>query len=67
MVDAEFPGQILLCEANQWPDDVVEYFGDDDECQMAFHFPVMPRLYMGLRQGSRQCISHCLLYTSRCV
>ncbi|HSN43262.1 MAG TPA: alpha-amylase family glycosyl hydrolase, partial [Propionibacteriaceae bacterium] len=49
MVDAEYPGRILLCEANQWPDDVVEYFGDNgDECQMAFHFPVMPRLYMAL-------------------
>lgn len=53
MVDEEYPGRILLCEANQWPDDVVEYFGDGDECQMAFHFPVMPRLYMGLRRGSR--------------
>ena len=63
MVDAEFPGKILLCEANQWPDDVVEYFGDDDECQMAFHFPVMPRLYLGLRQGSRQCISQILAAT----
>jgi len=63
MVDAEFPGRILLCEANQWPADVIEYFGDDDECQMAFHFPVMPRLYMGLRQGSRQCISQILADT----
>ena len=63
MVDAEYPGRILLCEANQWPADVIEYFGDDDECQMAFHFPVMPRLYMGLRQGSRQCISQILADT----
>ncbi len=63
MVDAEFPGKILLCEANQWPDEVVEYFGDGDECQMAFHFPVMPRLYMGLRQESRQCISDILAAT----
>ena len=63
MVDEEYPGRILLCEANQWPDDVVEYFGDGDECQMAFHFPVMPRLYMGLRRGSRECISEILAST----
>ncbi len=50
MVDREFPGKILLAEANQWPDDVVEYFGDDDECHMAFHFPVMPRLFMSLKR-----------------
>lgn len=63
MVDEEYPGRILLCEANQWPDDVVEYFGNGDECQMAFHFPVMPRLYMGLRRGSRECISEILAHT----
>jgi len=50
MVDREFPGKILLAEANQWPEDVVEYFGDDDECHMAFHFPVMPRLFMSLKR-----------------
>jgi len=50
MVDAEYPGRILLAEANQWPEDVVEYFGEGDECHMAFHFPVMPRLYMALAQ-----------------
>lgn len=50
MVDAHYPGRILLAEANQWPDDVVEYFGEGDECHMAFHFPVMPRLYMALEQ-----------------
>ena len=63
MVDAEFPGKILLCEANQWPSDVIEYFGDGDECQMAFNFPVMPRLYMGLRQGDRSSISQILADT----
>ena len=63
MVDEEYPGRILLCEANQWPDDVVEYVGDGDECQMAFHFPVMPRLYMGLRRSSRECISQILADT----
>ena len=41
---------MLLAEANQWPEDVVEYFGDGDECHMAFHFPVMPRMFMALRR-----------------
>ena len=50
VVDDEFDNKLLLAEANQWPADVVEYFGDGDECQMAFHFPVMPRMFMGLRR-----------------
>ena len=51
MVDAEFPGRIMLAEANQWPQDVVAYFGTDDdpECHLCFHFPVMPRIYYALR------------------
>jgi maltose alpha-D-glucosyltransferase / alpha-amylase len=49
-VDARYPDRVLLAEANQWPDDVVEYFGDGDQCQMAFHFPVMPRMFMSLRR-----------------
>ncbi|RPF20214.1 maltose alpha-D-glucosyltransferase [Myceligenerans xiligouense] len=51
MVDAEFPGRILLAEANQWPQDVVEYFGTEDEpeCHMCFHFPVMPRIFYAIR------------------
>jgi maltose alpha-D-glucosyltransferase / alpha-amylase len=49
-VDARYPDRVLLAEANQWPEDVVEYFGDGDECQMAFHFPVMPRMFMALRR-----------------
>ncbi|MHB8641570.1 MAG: maltose alpha-D-glucosyltransferase [Gaiellaceae bacterium] len=49
-VDARYPDRVLLAEANQWPDDVVQYFGDGDECQMAFHFPVMPRMFMSLRR-----------------
>ncbi|GAB4084782.1 maltose alpha-D-glucosyltransferase [Myceligenerans cantabricum] len=51
MVDAEFPGRILLAEANQWPSDVVEYFGTEDEpeCHMCFHFPVMPRIFYAIR------------------
>jgi maltose alpha-D-glucosyltransferase/alpha-amylase len=55
-VDATWPGRILLAEANQWPEDVRAYFGDDDEFQMAFHFPIMPRLFMALKQGSRRSI-----------
>lgn len=62
-VDKEFPGRILLCEANQWPADVVEYFGAGEECQMAFHFPVMPRLYLALKQSDRRCISEILADT----
>ena len=50
VVDDEYPGRILLAEANQWPEDVVQYFGDGDECQMAFHFPVMPRMFMAARR-----------------
>ena len=49
-VEARYPDRVLLAEANQWPEDVVEYFGDGDECQMAFHFPVMPRMFMALRR-----------------
>jgi len=48
-VDATFPGRMLLAEANQWPEDAAAYFGQGDECHMAFHFPIMPRLYMALR------------------
>jgi maltose alpha-D-glucosyltransferase/alpha-amylase len=55
-VDAEFPGKVLLAEANQWPAEVVDYFGDGDECHMCFHFPLMPRMFMALRQGTRQPI-----------
>ncbi|PID53810.1 MAG: maltose alpha-D-glucosyltransferase [Micrococcales bacterium] len=53
MVDREYPGRILLAEANQWPQDVVDYYGTDKapECHMCFHFPVMPRLYYALREG----------------
>ena len=49
-IDENYPDRVLLAEANQWPDDVVEYFGDGDECHMAFHFPVMPRMFMALRR-----------------
>jgi maltose alpha-D-glucosyltransferase / alpha-amylase len=49
-VDASYTDRVLLAEANQWPGDVVDYFGDGDECHMAFHFPVMPRMFMSLRR-----------------
>jgi len=51
MIDEEFPGRIMLAEANQWPEDVVHYFGTEEEpeCHMCFHFPVMPRIYYSLR------------------
>ena len=52
-VEKSHPGRILLCEANQWPQDVRPYFGDGDECHMAFNFPVMPRLFMSLRREDR--------------
>lgn len=52
--DQHYPDKILLCEANQWPEDVRPYFGDGDEFHMGFHFPVMPRIYMALRKGDRE-------------
>ena len=52
-IDKRFAGRMLLAEANQWPEDSVEYFGDGDECHMAFHFPVMPRLFMSVRMEDR--------------
>jgi len=55
-MDAKWPGRIMLAEANQWPEDVRAYFGDGDEFHMAFHFPIMPRLFMALKQNSRRSI-----------
>jgi len=52
-MDAKYPGRMFLAEANQWPEDLIAYFGDGDECHMAFHFSVMPRLYMGVHQEDR--------------
>jgi len=49
-IDASYADKVLLAEANQWPEDVVQYFGDGDECHMCFHFPVMPRMFMSLRR-----------------
>jgi maltose alpha-D-glucosyltransferase / alpha-amylase len=55
-LDKQYTGRVLLAEANQWPSDVRAYFGDGDECHMAFHFPLMPRMFMGLRQEERHPI-----------
>jgi maltose alpha-D-glucosyltransferase/alpha-amylase len=52
-LDATHPGVMLLAEANQWPEDTREYFGDGDECHMAFHFPLMPRMYMAIAKEDR--------------
>ncbi|OFU61174.1 maltose alpha-D-glucosyltransferase [Corynebacterium sp. HMSC14H10] len=64
VMDEEYPGRVLLAEANQWPSDVVEFFGDPevggDECHMAFHFPLMPRIFMAVRKQSRFPISEIL-------
>jgi maltose alpha-D-glucosyltransferase/alpha-amylase len=56
VMDAEYPDRLFLAEANQWPEDVRPYFGDGDECHMAFHFPVMPRMYMAVAQEDRMPI-----------
>jgi maltose alpha-D-glucosyltransferase / alpha-amylase len=62
-VDASFPNRLLLAEANQWPEDAVAYFGNGDECHMAFHFPIMPRLFMGLRMEDSYPITDVLEQT----
>jgi maltose alpha-D-glucosyltransferase/alpha-amylase len=66
-VDRLYPDRVLLAEANQWPADVVEYFGDaeagGDECHMAFHFPLMPRIFMAVRREQRYPISEILAQT----
>jgi len=66
VIDSEYPGRVLLAEANQWPTDVVAYFGEPDagdECHMAFHFPLMPRIFMAVRRQSRFPISEILAQT----
>jgi len=62
-VDQEFFGAMLLAEANQWPADLRPYFGDGDEFHMAFHFPLMPRMFMGLRLEDRKPITEILQQT----
>jgi maltose alpha-D-glucosyltransferase / alpha-amylase len=62
-IDNDYPDRVLLAEANQWPSDVVEYFGEGDECHMAFHFPLMPRIFMSVRREQRFPISEILSQT----
>jgi maltose alpha-D-glucosyltransferase/alpha-amylase len=62
-IDADYSNRMVLAEANQWPPDVRPYFGDGDECHMAFHFPLMPRIYMALRQEDRLPITDIIAQT----
>ena len=62
-LDAHYPDRMLLAEANQWPEDAKDYFGDDDECHMAFHFPLMPRMYMAIAREDRFPITDILRQT----
>jgi maltose alpha-D-glucosyltransferase / alpha-amylase len=62
-IDADYSNRVILAEANQWPTDVRPYFGDGDECHMAFHFPLMPRIYMALRQEDRLPITDIIAQT----
>jgi maltose alpha-D-glucosyltransferase/alpha-amylase len=64
-VDEHYKDRMLLGEANQWPEDAVAYFGDGDECHMAFHFPLMPRLFMAVRMEDRYPIIEILRETPR--
>ncbi len=63
VIDAEYENRLILAEANMWPADVRPYFGDGDECHMAFHFPLMPRIYMALRQEDRLPITDIMAQT----
>ncbi|WOB10818.1 maltose alpha-D-glucosyltransferase [Piscinibacter gummiphilus] len=62
-IDANYPNRFLLAEANQWPEDVREYFGEGDECHMAYHFPLMPRMYMAIAQEDRYPLTEIMAQT----
>jgi maltose alpha-D-glucosyltransferase/alpha-amylase len=62
-MDQHFPGRMLLAEANQWPEDTRPYFGDGDECHMAFHFPLMPRMYLAVAREDRYPITDIMRQT----
>jgi len=64
-LDENFPGRMLLAEANQWPADLLPYFGKGDEFHMAFHFPLMPRMFMGLKLEDRKPITEILQQTPK--
>ena len=63
LLDESYPGRMLLAEANQWPADLRAYFGDGDEFHMAFNFPLMPRMFMGLKLEDRKPITEILQQT----
>ncbi|MBV8728927.1 MAG: maltose alpha-D-glucosyltransferase [Acidobacteriia bacterium] len=62
-IDGKYRGRMLLAEANQWPEDAIAYFGSGDECHMAFHFPLMPRLFMAIRMEDRYPVTEILQQT----
>jgi len=61
MVDEEYPGTVLIAEANQWPEDLLPYFGDGDECHMAFNFPIMPQLFLAAASGNVRPLEESLM------
>ncbi|HYY15339.1 MAG TPA: alpha-glucosidase C-terminal domain-containing protein, partial [Gammaproteobacteria bacterium] len=63
VVDAHYRNRMFLAEANQWPEDVRDYFGDGDECHVAYHFPLMPRIYMAIAQEDRHPIVEIMYQT----
>ena len=64
-LEQRYPDRMLLAEANQWPEDVLPYFGDGDECHMAFHFPLMPRIYMAVAQEDRHPVTDIMYQTPK--
>lgn len=62
-LDASYSDRMLLAEANQWPEETAQYFGDGDECHMAFHFPLMPRMYMAIAQEDRHPVTDIMRQT----
>lgn len=62
-IDSNYTNRFLLAEANQWPEDVREYFGEGDECHMAYHFPLMPRMYMAIAQEDRYPLTEIMAQT----
>src|SRR5690349_13007456 len=63
LIDERYRNRVLLAEANQWPEDVYDYFGNGDECHMAYHFPLMPRMYMAIAQEDRHPITEIMYQT----
>jgi len=63
LIDEEYPDRILIAEANQWPEDLLPYFGDGDEFHVCFHFPIMPRLFMAMKSGDKTPIIDILART----